>query len=94
MSTQQRANWRPWLVFAGCCVLSFVGFGFIVNTMGLYYTPLCDELGISRTQIALAASIMAIAAMPTTLLAGNIMKRIDSRVLISVCVDISINTQP
>lgn len=86
MSTQQRANWRPWLVFAGCCVLSFVGFGFIVNTMGLYYTPLCDELGISRTQIALAASIMAIAAMPTTLLAGNIMKRIDSRVLISVCV--------
>ena len=90
MSTQQRSNWRPWLVFAGCCVLSFVGFGFIVNTMGLYYTPLCDELGVSRTQIALAASIMAIAALPTTLLAGNIMKRIDSRILISACVAVCV----
>lgn len=86
MSNRTRMNWKPWLVFAGCCVLSFVGFGFIVNTMGLYYTPLCDELGISRTQIALAGSIMSIAALPTMLLAGNIMKKIDTRILITACV--------
>ncbi|OZG61281.1 permease [Bifidobacterium lemurum] len=88
MSSQHKTNWRPWLVFAGCCVLSLVGFGLIVNTAGLYYTPLCEELGISRAQIALASSIMAIATMPTMLLAGGIMKRVDSRVLISVCITV------
>ena len=33
---------------------------------------------------------MAIAALPTTLLAGNIMKRIDSRILISACVAVCV----
>lgn len=86
MSNRKQLNWRPWLVFAGCCVLSFVGFGFIVNTMGLYYTPLCDDLGVSRAQIALASSIMMITALPTTLLSGTVMKHVDSRILISICV--------
>lgn len=33
MSTQTKSSSRPWLVFIGCCVLSLVGFGLIVNTL-------------------------------------------------------------
>lgn len=71
MSTQTKSSSRPWLVFIGCCVLSLVGFGLIVNTPGLYFTVLGETLNVSRTQIALASSIMAIAGAVTMLFAGQ-----------------------
>lgn len=86
MNVQATHNWRPWLVFIGCGVLSFVGFGFIVNTMGLYYTPLGEDLQVSRTAVSFAGSLLSFAAIPTTLVAGNIIKRIDTRILLTVCV--------
>lgn len=86
MSTQTKSSSRPWLVFIGCCVLSLVGFGLIVNTPGLYFTVLGETLNVSRTQIALASSIMAIAGAVTMLFAGKVMKMLDSRILISMCI--------
>lgn len=47
MSTQTKSSSRPWLVFIGCCVLSLVGFGLIVNTPGLYFTVLGETLNVS-----------------------------------------------
>lgn len=84
--SMQRQSRRPWLVFIGCCVLSLVGFGLIVNTPGLYFTVLGEALNVSRTQVALASSIMAVAGAVTMLFAGRLMKMVDSRALISVCV--------
>lgn len=85
MSTN-KSSARSWWIFIGCCVLSLVGFGLIVNTPGLYFTTLGEVLGVSRTQIALASSIMAFAALPAMLFAGKLMKVVDARILISVCV--------
>ncbi|NEG55878.1 MFS transporter [Bifidobacterium platyrrhinorum] len=81
-----KSSARSWWVFIGCCVLSLVGFGLIVNTPGLYFTTLGEVLHVSRTQVALASSIMAFAALPAMLFAGKLMKLIDARVLISVCI--------
>lgn len=63
-----------------------MGFGLIVNTPGLYFATLGKELSVSRAQIALASSIMAATGAITMLFAGRIMKRIDSRLLISLCI--------
>ncbi|MCI1804821.1 MFS transporter [Bifidobacterium psychraerophilum] len=86
MTVARNTTWRPWLVFIGCCILSYVGFGLIVNTPGLYFTTLCAQLNVSRAEIAFATSIMAITGALTMLVAGRIMKLVDSRVLISVCI--------
>ena len=79
-------NWRPWLVFIGCGILSFVGFGFIVNTMGLYYVPLGEDLNVSRAAVSFAASFLSFAAIPTTLVAGKLIQRVDTRILLTICV--------
>ena len=81
-----KSSARSWWVFIGCCVLSLVGFGLIVNTPGLYFTTLGETLNVSRTQIAFASSIMAFAALPAMLFAGRLMKIVDARILISVCI--------
>lgn len=78
--------WRPWFVFAGCCVLSFIGFGLIVNTQGLYFNALSAEFGVGRSQVSLPLSIEQITAAITMLFAGALLKKIDSRIVISVCI--------
>lgn len=83
MSTQTKSSSRPWLVFIGCCVLSLVGFGLIVNTPGLYFTVLGETLNVSRTQIALASSIMA-TPEPVTMLFAEGSQELDSRSLTTV----------
>ncbi|MDF7664303.1 MFS transporter [Bifidobacterium sp. ESL0763] len=77
---------RPWLVFVGCCVLSLVGFGMVINTPGLYYAVLSHDLGVTRAQVALATTIMNGVGALTMLVAGRVMRRVDSRLLISGCV--------
>ncbi|AKV56209.1 permease [Bifidobacterium actinocoloniiforme DSM 22766] len=79
---------RPWLIFLGCCLLSFVGYGLIVNTPGLYYKALSSDLGVSRTQIALTSTIMNLTGAATMLFSGKLMKRVDSRLLLSVCIGV------
>ena len=88
-TTPQIKTWRPWLVFAGCCVLSFIGFGLIVNTQGLYFTALSEEFGVGRSQVALPLSIEQITAAITMLFAGALLKKIDSRIIISICIVLS-----
>lgn len=78
--------WRPWFVFAGCCVLSFIGFGLIVNTQGLYFNALSAEFNVGRSQVSLPLSIEQITAAITMLFAGALLKKIDSRIVISVCI--------
>ncbi|WP_236632709.1 MFS transporter [Bifidobacterium xylocopae] len=67
-------------------MLSFVGYGLIVNTPGLYYPILSKELGVSRTQIALTSTIMNLAGAAAMLFSGKLMKRVDSRFLLSLCI--------
>ncbi|BDR52374.1 MFS transporter [Bombiscardovia nodaiensis] len=72
----------------GCCLLSFVGYGLVVNTPGLYYAILSKQLGVSRTQIALTSTIMNLAGAATMLFSGKLMKRVDSRFLLSLCIGV------
>ncbi|WEV65535.1 MFS transporter [Bifidobacterium sp. ESL0764] len=86
MSSSRLSAARPWLVFVGCCVLSLVGFGMVINTPGLYYAVLSHDLGVTRAQVALATTIMNGVGALTMLVAGRVMRRVDSRLLISGCV--------
>ncbi|RBP97958.1 MFS transporter [Bifidobacterium aemilianum] len=74
------------MIFISCCLLSFVGYGLIVNTPGLYYPILSQQLGVNRTKIAFASTIMNLTGAATMLFAGKLLKHVDSRLLISICI--------
>lgn len=81
----KKSSKKAWLVFVGCCVMSLVGFGLVVNTPGLYFTSITGELGITQAQIAMTLTISAIMQALTLIFAGKIMEKVDSRVLLSGC---------
>jgi OFA family oxalate/formate antiporter-like MFS transporter len=76
----------PWLIFAGCCVLSFLGFGIIVNTPGLYFTSLRTSFGVDQSAVSLTVTVQMIVGSLMLLAGGRILEKIDSRLVLSVCV--------
>ncbi len=61
-----------WLIVASCCMLAFTSIGLLYNSMGIFYTPIADTLGVGRGNISLFSTIMNI----TSGLTGPIIVRI------------------
>lgn len=78
----------PWVIFAGCCVLSFLGFGIIVNTPGLYFASLKQAFGVDQSAVALTVTVQMIVGSLVLLAGGRILERVDSRVVLGACVAI------
>lgn len=76
----------PWLVFVGCCVMSFVGSGLLINTAGLYFDAVSTDLGVSRAASALPVSIRLITSAGAMLVVGRMFDRLNLRVALSVCI--------
>lgn len=76
----------PWLIFAGCCVLSFVGYGLIVNTSGLYFPSLMEEFGVAKSAVSLPVTLRDLLGALALSVAGVLLKRLNLKVLLSASV--------
>ncbi|MCI1902013.1 MAG: MFS transporter [Bifidobacteriaceae bacterium] len=76
----------PWLIFVGCCLMSFVGYGLIVNTSGLYFDSLEKEFGVARAAVSLPVTIRDLIGALALSVAGLLMKKINAKVMLSVSV--------
>ena len=47
-----------WLIFLGCCCMMAGGMACVLTTAGVFYVPVCDELGFSRGEISLYLSFL------------------------------------
>lgn len=52
---------RHWLVLVGCCGMSASSLGVNINTVGVFYTPVAESLGVFRGDFAMHSTIAAIA---------------------------------
>lgn len=64
-----------WVIFLGCCIISFVGFGLTINTAGLFWGGMSTDLNLTRAEIALNATFGGIAGAVSLLFAGTVFKR-------------------
>ncbi|MEH7119321.1 MFS transporter [Neobacillus vireti] len=82
---KQKFNYA-WIIFIGCCFMSFVGFGLVVNTPGLYFASLTKELSVDRTEIAMTLTLSSLAGALTLMFAGKIFAKVNTKLLLSICV--------
>lgn len=75
-----------WIIFAGCCIISFVGFGLTINTAGLFWSGMSEDLHLTRAEIALNATFNGIAGAASLLFAGTIFKKMNTKLLLTVSV--------
>ncbi|MBT8808836.1 MFS transporter, partial [Lactobacillus delbrueckii subsp. bulgaricus] len=81
----QKKTLFPWWIFIVCCFISMIGFGLIVNTIGLFFGPISNEFGVGRAQVALMTTFQNAAAAIALLFAGKIMAKSNLRWLLTAC---------
>ncbi|KRM38128.1 major facilitator superfamily permease [Lactobacillus hamsteri DSM 5661 = JCM 6256] len=62
-----------------------IGFGLIVNTIGLFFGPISNEFHVGRANVALMTTFQNAAAAITLLFAGKIMEKVNLRWLLTGC---------
>lgn len=73
-----------WVVMLGCCFLQAGGVGAVMVSQGVFYVPVCNELGFSRSEFSLWVSIHSLLGVFFLPLAGKLYARYDFRVVLGV----------
>lgn len=82
---QNTSHFFAWWVFIASCLISLVGFGLIVNTIGLFFEPISKSFHVGRASVALMTTLQNAAAAITLLFAGKIMTKLNLRWLLTFC---------
>ncbi|MCI8453984.1 MAG: MFS transporter [Lachnospiraceae bacterium] len=81
------AGGRPhyaWFILAGCCILQGASLGLIHNCAGVFYSPVCEELGFEIGKFTLYRTLYAISsALALPFVAKSFRKR-DVRFVIGI----------
>jgi len=74
-----------WFMFIGCCIMQFTIVGAVINGAGMFYTPICEELGFGRGELALYATISSMMMALTAPFWGKVMTKLPIKVLLAGC---------
>ncbi|MGS0764865.1 MFS transporter [Syntrophomonas curvata] len=75
-----------WLVMIGCCLLMATCFALPATCATLFIKPVCEALGFERGQFVIYVSIMSLIQLISMPMAGKILAKYNSRLIISICV--------
>ena len=75
---------RAWIMLIGCSILTAGTLGAIFGGCGVFYVPICDELGFARNEIASWQQAHFLSMIPAMPLAAKLIERFDIRVVMSV----------
>lgn len=82
---KSHSNFFAWWVFIACCLISLVGFGLLVNTIGLFFGPISKTFNVGRASVALMTTFQNAAAAITLLFAGKTMEKFNLKWLLTAC---------
>lgn len=74
-----------WWIFISTCVISLVGFGMVVDTVGLFFDPVSASFHISRAGVSMMVTFQNFACAITLLIAGKLMEKVNIRFLLTFC---------
>lgn len=89
-STNKKTNSKKhWLVLAGACGMIASSLGFNVNSIGVFFTPVADALGVYRGNFAFHSTIATFAMAITYLFLPRILERVRFKPLLFLGVTVS-----
>ena len=72
-----------WFILAGCCILQGASLGLVNNCAGVFYSPVCDELGFEMGRFSLYRMLFSISSALMLPAVAKSFRRFDVRVVIS-----------
>lgn len=74
-----------WVIFFAACLISLVGFGLLINTVGLYFSPISESFNVGIGDVSFMSTCQNLACAITLLFAGKIMDKLNYRVILTIC---------
>lgn len=74
-----------WKIMIGCCVLQAGALGAIMNSGGIFFVPICDDLGFDRGALSLYLTFYFIATTAAYPLVARFLPRWDFRKFLTGC---------
>lgn len=82
----QKRKYTPhyaWLILVACCMMQGAGLGLISNCAGVFFTPVCEELGFEMGRFALFRTLFTMSQALTMPFVAKWFKKYDVRVIVS-----------
>lgn len=77
---------HAWLILVGCCFLQAGGLGAVLNSAGVFFVPVCEDLGFTRGSLSTYITIYMITTSLSMPFAGRLLSgRANLRVIMSIC---------
>ena len=73
---------KPWLVLVVCCGLAAVSMGILCNSIGVFYTPVAEDLGVLKGSFTLHVTITSIVASFVALMIPKVLEKIDYKIIL------------
>lgn len=77
---------KAWIILVGCCFLQAGGVGAILLPAGVFYIPVCEELGFARSEVSLWMTAYFLATIPSMPIAGKLFSRYSIRPIMSISI--------
>lgn len=84
---REKGNGRihyAWFILAGCCILQGTSLGLLSNCVGVFYSPVCTELGFEMGEFAFYRTLFAISSALMLPAAAKSFQKADVRIVISL----------
>lgn len=85
MEHQHRGIHQGFLVFIACCIICFSSVTLSFNTMGIFYTPAGQDLGIETGTFGTYMSVQYLAMAVSMVFGGKILSRFNARWVLTGC---------
>ncbi|SHN88271.1 MFS transporter [Desulfitobacterium chlororespirans] len=73
-----------WWIMISSAVIALTVLGFMSNGVGIFFAPVCEDLGFSRSALSLYATILQLTMVVSLPIAGKLFPKINIRMLLSV----------
>lgn len=84
MASNKAGTLRHWLVLIGCCFMQAGGLGAVLDAAGVFFVPICEDLGFLRSEISMYLTFYFIATVFAMPIVGKWITKYNINVVLSV----------
>ncbi|MCI7795821.1 MAG: MFS transporter [Lachnospiraceae bacterium] len=83
MNQKKQKIHYAWLILAACCMMQGAGLGLVSNCAGVFYSPVCQDLGFEMGKFSIYRMLFSISSAFAMPFVAKSFRKMDIRVVIS-----------
>ncbi len=84
MQSKNQKMHYAWLILIACCMMQGAGLGLVSNCAGVFFSPVCNDLGFEMGKFTLFRTLFTMAQALTMPYVAKLFRQKDVRVIVSV----------